>query len=101
MLIGICIGAGERNGGVSTEAFIYEAIRTPRGRGKKTGSLHGVMPVSRVVGLIDELRTRRPNLDTDRVSDLNLGVVSPVGDQGAVIPRTAAIAAGLPDTVAG
>jgi acetyl-CoA C-acetyltransferase len=101
MLMSISTSAGERNGGVSTEAFIYEAIRTPRGRGKKSGSLHGVKPVSLVVGLIDELRTRHPNLDTDRVSDLILGVVSPVGDQGAVIPRTAAIAAGLPDTVAG
>jgi acetyl-CoA C-acetyltransferase len=86
---------------VSTEAFIYEAIRTPRGRGKKTGSLHSVKPVSLVVGLIDELRTRHPNLDTDRVSDLILGVVSPVGEQGAVIPRTAALVANLPDTVAG
>ncbi|NRN68546.1 Acetyl-CoA C-acetyltransferase [Kibdelosporangium sp. 4NS15] len=86
---------------MSTEAFIYEAIRTPRGRGKKTGSLHGVKPISLVTGLIDEMRTRHPNLDTDRVSDLILGVVSPVGDQGAVIARTAAIAAGLPDTVAG
>jgi acetyl-CoA C-acetyltransferase len=101
MLIGISTSAGERNGGVSTEAFIYEAIRTPRGRGKKTGSLHGVKPISLVVGLIDELRTRHPNLDTDRVSDLILGVVSPVGDQGSVIARTAAVAAGLPDTVAG
>jgi acetyl-CoA C-acetyltransferase len=86
---------------VSTEAFIYEAIRTPRGRGKKTGSLHSVKPISLVVGLIDELRTRHPNLDTDRVSDLVMGVVTPVGDQGGVIPRAAAIAAGLPDTVAG
>jgi acetyl-CoA C-acetyltransferase len=86
---------------VSTEAFIYEAIRTPRGRGKKNGSLHGVKPISLVVGLIDELRTRHPNLDTDRVSDLILGIVSPVGDQGSVLPRSAAVLAGLPDTVAG
>jgi acetyl-CoA C-acetyltransferase len=86
---------------VSTEAFIYEAIRTPRGRGKKNGSLHGIKPISLVTGLVDELRTRHPNLDTDRISDLILGVVSPVGDQGAVIARTAAIASGLPDTVAG
>jgi acetyl-CoA C-acetyltransferase len=97
----ISTSAGERNDGVSTEAFIYEAIRTPRGRGKKTGSLHGIKPISLVTGLVDELRTRHPNLDTDRVSDLILGVVSPVGDQGAVIARTAAIASGLPDTVAG
>jgi acetyl-CoA C-acetyltransferase len=86
---------------VSTEAFVYEAIRTPRGRGKKTGSLHTVKPVSLVVGLIDELRRRNPGLDTDRIDDLVLGVVSPVGDQGADIAKTAALVAGLPDTVAG
>jgi acetyl-CoA C-acetyltransferase len=62
---------------VSTEAFIYDAIRTPRGRGKNTGSLHGTKPISLVVGLIDELRKRNPTLDVDRVSDLLLGVVSP------------------------
>ncbi|SBW23010.1 hypothetical protein FDG2_3431 [Candidatus Protofrankia californiensis] len=54
---------------MSTEAFICEAIRTPCDRGKKTGSLHGVKPVSLVVGLIDEIRKRNPNLDVDRVSD--------------------------------
>jgi acetyl-CoA C-acetyltransferase len=86
---------------VSTEAFVYEAIRTPRGRGKKTGSLHTVKPITLVTGLIDELRRRNPGLDTDRIDDLVLGVVSPVGDQGADIAKTAAIAAGLPETVAG
>ena len=86
---------------MSTEAFVYDAIRTPRGRGKKTGSLHGTKPISLVVGLIDELRKRNPTLDVDRVSDLLLGVVSPIGDQGSVIAKTAAIASGLPDTVAG
>jgi acetyl-CoA C-acetyltransferase len=86
---------------VSTEAFIYDAIRTPRGRGKNTGSLHGTKPISLVVGLIDELRKRNPTLDVDRVSDLLLGVVSPIGDQGSDIAKTAAIAAGLPDTVGG
>ncbi|GAA4007733.1 acetyl-CoA C-acetyltransferase [Allokutzneria multivorans] len=84
-----------------SEAFIYDAIRTPRGRGKKTGSLHEVKPISLVVGLIDELRHRNPNLDPQRVEDVVLGVVSPVGDQGSVIAKTAALAAGLPDTVAG
>ncbi|MCP3801574.1 acetyl-CoA C-acetyltransferase [Allokutzneria sp. A3M-2-11 16] len=84
-----------------SEAFIYDAIRTPRGRGKKTGSLHEVKPISLVVGLIDELRRRNPNLDPQRVEDVVLGVVSPVGDQGSVIAKTAALAAGLPDTVAG
>lgn len=84
-----------------TEAFIYEAIRTPRGRGKSTGSLHGVKPVSLVTGLIDEMRTRHPDLDTDQVDDLILGCLTPLGDQGANIAKTSAIAAGLPDTVAG
>ncbi|MFE5476108.1 acetyl-CoA C-acetyltransferase [Nocardia sp. NPDC056541] len=84
-----------------TEAFIYEAIRTPRGRGKKTGALHGVKPLDLVVGLIDELKTRHPVLDPAAIDDIVLGVVSPVGDQGADIAKTAALAAGLPDTVAG
>jgi acetyl-CoA C-acetyltransferase len=86
---------------VPTEAFVYDAIRTPRGRGKKTGSLHGTKPISLVVGLIDELRKRNPTLDVDRISDLLLGVVTPIGDQGSDIAKTAAIAAGLPDTVGG
>jgi acetyl-CoA C-acetyltransferase len=77
-----------------TEAFIYDAIRTPRGRGKNTGSLHATKPVSLVVGLLDELRKRNPDLDTSRVEDVVLGCVSPVGEQGADIARTAALAAG-------
>ncbi len=85
---------------MSTEAYIFEAIRTPRGRGKK-GSLHSVKPIDLVVGLVQELRTRFPNLDEDRLSDLILGVVTPVGDQGSDIARTAVLAAGLPDTVGG
>ncbi|PRX49123.1 acetyl-CoA C-acetyltransferase [Prauserella shujinwangii] len=85
---------------MSTEAFIYEAIRTPRGK-NKGGSLHGTKPIDLVVGLIDELKTRHPNLDPALVEDIVLGVVSPVGDQGADIARAAAMVAGLPDTVAG
>src|ERR1700694_34437 len=84
-----------------TEALIYAAIRTPRGRGKKTGSLHSIKPVDLLVGLIQELRTRFPDLEEDRISDVVLGVVTPVGDQGMDIARTAVIAAGLPDTVGG
>ncbi|MHA6758292.1 acetyl-CoA C-acetyltransferase [Streptacidiphilus sp. PAMC 29251] len=82
------------------EAFIYEAIRTPRGKGKG-GSLHGTKPLDLVVGLIGELRRRHPGLDPAAIDDIVLGVVSPIGEQGGVIPRAAAIAAGLPDTVAG
>jgi acetyl-CoA C-acetyltransferase len=86
---------------MTAEAFVYEAIRTPRGRGKATGSLHGTKPVSLVVGLIDEIRRRMPGLDPAQIDDIVLGVVSPVGDQGGDIAKTAALAAGLPETVAG
>jgi acetyl-CoA C-acetyltransferase len=83
------------------EAYIYEAIRTPRGRGKASGSLHEVKPISLVVGLIHELRRRFPALDPAAIDDVVLGVVTPIGDQGGDIARAAALAAGLPDTVAG
>lgn len=86
---------------MTTEAYIYEAIRTPRGRGKKNGSLHSVKPIDLTVGLIQELRNRFPNLDEDRISDLILGCVAPVGDQGGDIARTAVTVAGLPPTVGG
>ena len=83
------------------EAYVYDAIRTPRGRGKASGSLHEVKPVSLVIGLIDEIRRRFPDLDASTIDDVVLGVVSPIGDQGGDIAKTAAIAAGLPETVAG
>ena len=85
---------------MSEEAFIYEAIRTPRGKGKN-GSLNEVKPLNLVTGLIEEMRSRHPNLDENMISDVVLGCVSPVGDQGADIARTAVIAAGMPDTVGG
>ncbi|MGW7694675.1 acetyl-CoA C-acetyltransferase [Streptomyces asiaticus] len=86
---------------MSTEAYVYDAIRTPRGRGKADGGLHGTKPVDLVVGLIHELRRRFPELDPAAIDDVVLGVVSPLGDQGSDIAKIAAIAAGLPDTVAG
>jgi acetyl-CoA C-acetyltransferase len=86
---------------VSTEAYVYDAIRTPRGRGKANGALHGTKPIDLVVGLIHEVRRRFPDLDPAAIDDIVLGVVGPVGDQGSDIARIAAIAAGLPDTVAG
>ncbi|WP_068186945.1 acetyl-CoA C-acetyltransferase [Mycobacterium sp. UM_CSW] len=85
---------------MSEEAFIYEAIRTPRGK-QKNGSLTEVKPLNLVVGLIEELRRRHPDLDESLISDVVLGCVSPVGDQGGDIARTAVIAAGMPDTVGG
>jgi acetyl-CoA C-acetyltransferase len=86
---------------MSTEAFVYDAVRTPRGRGKDTGSLHASKPVSLVVGLIDELRKRNPGLDPAAVEDVILGCVTPVGEQGANIARTAALAAGFETSGAG
>jgi len=84
-----------------TDAFVYDALRTPRGKGKATGSLHTVKPISLTAGLVDALRRRNPSLDTDRIDDIVLGVVTPIGDQGGDIAKTTALRAGLPETVAG
>jgi acetyl-CoA C-acetyltransferase len=75
------------------EAFIYDAIRTPRGKGKKDGSLHEVKPVNLLAGLLTELQ-RRNDLDTATVDDVVMGVVSPIGEQGSVLPKVAALKAG-------
>ncbi len=85
----------------STDALIFDAIRTPRGKGKSNGSLHTTKPVDLVVGLMHEMLIRNEQLDPKKVDDVVLGCVTPVGDQGMDIAKTAAIKAGLPDTVAG
>jgi acetyl-CoA C-acetyltransferase len=85
---------------VAGTAYIYDAIRTPRGKGRG-GSLHATKPISLVVALLEAVQKRNPNLDPTLIDDLVLGCVSPLGDQGADIARIAAIAAGLPETVAG
>lgn len=85
----------------ATDALVFDSIRTPRGKGKFNGSLHGTKPVDLVVGLMHETLVRNEKLDPSRIDDVVLGCVSPVGDQGADIAKTAAIKAGLPDTVAG
>jgi acetyl-CoA C-acetyltransferase len=85
----------------ATDALVFDAIRTPRGRGKSNGSLHTTKPIDLVVGLMHEMLSRNEDLDPSRVDDVVLGCVTPVGDQGADIAKTAAIKAGLPDTVAG
>ncbi len=85
----------------ATEALVFDAIRTPRGKGKVNGSLHTVKPVDLVVGLMHETLVRNQQLDPKTVDDVVLGCVSPVGDQGADVAKTASIKAGLPDTVAG
>ncbi len=76
-----------------TQAFVYDAIRTPRGKGKKDGSLYEVKPISLLAGLLTELQ-RRNDLDTSQVDDVVMGVVSPVGEQGSVIAKVAALRAG-------
>jgi acetyl-CoA C-acetyltransferase len=85
----------------ATEALVFDAIRTPRGKGKVNGSLHSVKPVDLAVGLMHEMLVRNEKLDPNGVDDVVLGCVSPVGDQGADIAKTAALKAGLPDTVTG
>jgi acetyl-CoA C-acetyltransferase len=85
----------------NSEALVFDAIRTPRGKGKVNGSLHTVKPVDLVVGLMHEMLIRNDQLDPKRVDDVVLGCVSPIGDQGGDIAKTAAIKAGLPHTVAG
>src|SRR6476620_4490933 len=85
----------------ATQALVFDAVRTPRGKGKSNGSLHTTKPVDLVVGLMHELLARHGSLDPKRIDDVVLGCVTPVGDQGADIAKTAAIKAGLPNTVAG
>ncbi|MEI6600491.1 MAG: acetyl-CoA C-acetyltransferase [Comamonadaceae bacterium] len=83
-----------------TEAFVFDAIRTPRGKGKKDGSLYEVKPVNLLAGVLSELQ-RRNQLDTSRVDDVVMGVVSPVGEQGSVIAKVAALKAGWDFTCSG
>ena len=84
-----------------SDVYIYDSIRTPRGKGKATGSLHTVKPVSLLTTLLDAVQARNPDLDPSRIDDVITGVVSPVGDQGMDLARTAVIAAGWPEEVAG
>ena len=81
-------------------AYIYEAIRTPRSKGKIDGALNEVKPIRLVTTLLDEL-THRLDLDTARVDDMVLGCVSPVREQGAVLPKVALQKAGWDDSVPG
>ena len=83
-----------------TQALIFDAIRTPRGKGKADGALHSVKPVNLVAGLLTAL-AQRSDLDTRQVDDIVLGCVTPVGDQGADIAKTAALVADWDVSVAG
>jgi len=83
-----------------TDAFILEAVRTPRGRGRPDGSLHSITPVQLAAQTLAELRDRT-NLDTRLVDDVTFGCVTPVGEQGADIARVAALVAGYDESVPG
>ncbi|GAB3740961.1 acetyl-CoA C-acetyltransferase [Spirosoma lituiforme] len=82
------------------EAFIYDAVRTPRGRGKSDGSLHDMQPVQLLTSVLRALRDRN-QLDTSLVDDVIMGCVTPIGEQGADIARTAALEAGYDESVSG
>ena len=81
-------------------AMIFDAVRTPRGKGKKDGSLHEVKPVELLAGLLIQLQ-KRLAFDPAQLDDVVMGVVSPVGEQGSVIAKTAALKAGWDCRVAG
>ena len=83
-----------------TEAFIFDAVRTPRGKGRSSGALHGTTPISLAITALQALRDRN-TLDTAFVDDIILGCVEPAGEQGANIARVAAIAAGYHESAAG
>ncbi|WP_313005518.1 acetyl-CoA C-acetyltransferase [Pseudomonas sp.] len=83
-----------------TEALIFDALRTPRGKGKADGALHSVKPVNLVAGLLSALQVRTA-LDTSQVDDVVLGCVTPIGDQGSDIAKTAVQVADWDVSVAG
>jgi len=91
---------GDELGDTMTDAFIFDAVRTPRGKGKKDGGLHQVTPVHLLSNLFGELKSRH-DLDTSQVDDVVLGCVTPVGEQGADIARTAVLYSGWDQSVAG
>ena len=82
------------------DAYIFDAVRTPRGKGKKSGSLHEITPLSMLTQQLEALRDRN-DLDTSKIDDIIMGCVSPVGEQGADIARVAAITANYAETAAG
>ncbi|TAH51747.1 MAG: acetyl-CoA C-acetyltransferase [Chloroflexota bacterium] len=82
------------------DAYIYDAVRTPRGRGKADGSLHEIQPVDLLATVLRALQTRN-NLDTAQVDDVVIGCVTPIAEQGGVIARSAVIHAGWATNVPG
>lgn len=85
---------------MTREAFIFDAVRTPRGRGRKDGSLHEVKPVDLLGAMFGALQERN-KLDTDLVEEAVVGVVNPLGEQGGVIPRSASLLKGWSEKTTG
>lgn len=83
------------------DAYIYDFVRTPRGRGKSDGSLHEVQPVHLLTTLLKAIKQRNPSLDPNTVEDVISGCVAPIGEQGADIARTAVLDAGFNEATAG
>jgi len=83
-----------------TDAYIYDTVRTPRGKGRKDGSLHEVTPTALAAHVLREIRDRN-ELDTANVDDVVMGCVEPAGEQGANVARTAVLMADYNETVAG
>lgn len=83
-----------------TEAYIYDCVRTPRGKGKKNGALHEVTPTELLAQMLKAIQ-KRNNLDTSLVEDVIVGCVTPIGDQGGNIAKTAIMMADYPDSVPG
>lgn len=83
-----------------TEAYVYDAVRTPRGKGKADGALHEITPVALSTQVLEAVRDRN-DLDASMIEDVAFGCVSPVGEQGAVVTRTAILNAGYPETTSG
>ncbi|MFB7758601.1 acetyl-CoA C-acyltransferase, partial [Streptomyces sp. NPDC056121] len=86
---------------MTTEAWVYDAIRTPRGLGKPIGGLYTIAPVELATGLIRELLRRNEGIDASRIDDVILGCVSAVGEQGFGIAEMAVLRAGLGETAVG
>lgn len=82
------------------EAFLYDAVRTPRGKGRNTGALHDITPVALAAQVLRALRERHA-LDPALIEEVGLGIVMPLGEQGSDLPRIALLAAGYGDSVPG
>ena len=83
-----------------TEAYIFDAVRTPRGKGKAGGALYEVKPIELLAGLLKALK-KRNDLDTDLIDDMLTGCVTPIDDQGAVIAKAALLYAGWSENIPG